>query len=101
MLARVGALRGAKAAPHQHFLETSEPRGASAVGGSSAAGLVEKLQSELNKLKANPNLDLDGIFGPATRAALMAFQAEHGLSDDWIPGAKTCALLSALAFSAH
>ena len=48
---------------------------------------VEKLQRLLG------GLDVDGIFGKQTEAAVMAFQAAHGLTVDGKVGAKTWAAL--------
>lgn len=39
------------------------------------------------------NLEPDGIFGPATEAALRRFQNEHGLRPDGVVGPKTLPLL--------
>ena len=43
-------------------------------------------------------LDIDGIFGPATEAAVMQFQQDHGLTVDGMVGSQTrTAILEALA----
>jgi hypothetical protein len=59
--------------------------------GSTGKG-VKKLQQRLNVLGASPPLKVDGIFGPKTQQALVAFQSAH-LPDphDWIgkAGPKT------------
>jgi len=52
---------------------------------------VAFLQKQLNKQGAS--LDADGVFGPATEAAAMAFQRRAGLVVDGIVGAKTWAAL--------
>lgn len=49
--------------------------------------LVKKLQEALNAL--GEHLNADGIFGPGTHAAVMAFQARNGLTPDGIVGSKT------------
>ncbi|MBK4215371.1 peptidoglycan-binding protein [Paracoccus caeni] len=49
---------------------------------------VEDLQKKLNLL-LGLDLDVDGIFGPATRAAVMEFQRSNGLVVDGIVGPKT------------
>jgi len=52
---------------------------------------VQELQKRLNRLGFQ--LDTDGIFGPATRAAVIDFQAAHGLEPDGIVGDKTMSKL--------
>lgn len=56
------------------------------------------LQAALNKLGASPQLDPDGIVGPATRNAVRAFQLAQGLEADGLVGPATfTALDKALA----
>lgn len=50
-------------------------------------GTVKALQKYLNKL--GNKLDVDGVFGTATRNAVCAFQGGHGLVVDGIVGPKT------------
>jgi peptidoglycan hydrolase-like protein with peptidoglycan-binding domain len=50
---------------------------------------VEELQQKLNADGAAPPLVADGIFGPMTRAAVVAFQQKYGLSPDGIVGPLT------------
>jgi hypothetical protein len=45
-------------------------------------GRVAELQDLLNAAGADPPLDIDSIFGPATRQAVIDFQRAHGLVDD-------------------
>jgi len=52
---------------------------------------VKRLQEKLNAM--GEGLKADGVFGPATHAAVMAFQAEHGLKPDGVAGPKTQAAL--------
>jgi peptidoglycan hydrolase-like protein with peptidoglycan-binding domain len=54
---------------------------------------VADLQTLLNAAGANPALIADGDFGPATRAAVMAFQSSHDLVPDGIVGSKTTSAL--------
>ena len=54
---------------------------------------IKHIQQTLNRLGMKPALEVDGVLGPATRAALLNFQREHGLVEDWAPGPQTCALL--------
>jgi peptidoglycan hydrolase-like protein with peptidoglycan-binding domain len=56
---------------------------------------VEHLQSSLNYLKAvSPSLAVDGIFGPKTHNAVLAFQGAMKLSVDGIVGPKTAGTLN-------
>ena len=55
---------------------------------------VKTLQTELNRqLFPSPNLNIDGIFGPLTRKAVVAFQNQAGLTPDGIVGPLTRAAL--------
>lgn len=51
------------------------------------------LQNSLNKLGANPAIEVDGIVGPATRNAVRAFQLSQGLTVDGLAGPATFAAL--------
>lgn len=53
----------------------------------------EWLQNSMNKLGANPALEVDGIVGPATRNAVRAFQLSQGLVVDGLVGPATFAAL--------
>ncbi len=55
------------------------------------------VQKRLNDLGANPKLDVDGKWGPKSKAALVTYQKSKGLSADGVPGPIT---LSSLGISA-
>ena len=50
---------------------------------------VERLQFMLNFVKGVEDLDVDGIFGPKTEAAVRDFQQNENLSADGIVGKQT------------
>ena len=54
----------------------------------SAGSEVAKLQAQLQELGFNPG-PIDGRFGPATEAAVLAFQKSAGLLADGIAGPRT------------
>jgi len=54
--------------------------------------LVTALQRRLRDMGFSPGRD-DGDFGPATEAAVLAFQNSHGLLADGVVGARTAAAL--------
>ncbi len=60
--------------------------------GSSGADVV-KMQRFLNYIglsyRAIPRMTVDGIFGPATRSAVLAFQRQFGLTADGVIGSAT------------
>lgn len=62
------------------------------VDGSSAKESVASLQVLLNA-RVDAGLAVDGIFGPATLAAVKSFQARSGLAQDGIVGPLTWAAL--------
>lgn len=53
----------------------------------------KKIQQRLNELGVNPPLVADGVYGPKTRAAVIAFQQSRGLVADGIVGPKTLGAL--------
>ena len=55
----------------------------------------EWLQISLNKLGADPQLETDGVVGPATRNAVRAFQLSQDLSPDGVAGPLTIAAIEA------
>jgi putative chitinase len=62
----------------------------------SAGPEVAKLQEKLRELGFNPGL-IDGDFGPATRAAVVAFQKSEGLLADGVAGPRTLGALGLVA----
>ena len=54
---------------------------------------VKQLQGALNDLGADPRLDVDGRYGPATRQAVRVFQAAAGILADGIAGPVTMAAI--------
>jgi putative chitinase len=57
---------------------------------------VVKFQERLKELGFNPGL-IDGDFGPATKAAVIAFQKSEGLLADGIAGPRTQGALGLVA----
>jgi peptidoglycan hydrolase-like protein with peptidoglycan-binding domain len=56
----------------------------------------QDVQRALNQLGfATPPLVVDGIIGPKSKAAVIAFQQAHGLTVDGVPGPQTKAALQA------
>jgi putative chitinase len=53
------------------------------------------LQQSLNTLGADPQLKTDGVAGPATIAAVKAFQTSQGLTADGVAGPQTIAAIEA------
>ena len=58
--------------------------------------MVAELQRRLNQAGADPVLEVDGVFGEHTRAAVMVFQQTHGLGADGIVGPLTWAALGGI-----
>jgi lysozyme len=56
-------------------------------------GSIAWIQMKLNMAGASPELDVDGDLGPATLAAIKAFQTNRGLVPDGIVGPQTLAAL--------
>jgi peptidoglycan hydrolase-like protein with peptidoglycan-binding domain len=55
---------------------------------------VAEVQKALAKI-LHLQIEADGVFGPATRAAVIAFQAQNGLKPDGMVGAATLAKIKA------
>jgi peptidoglycan hydrolase-like protein with peptidoglycan-binding domain len=51
------------------------------------------IQTRLNEMGASPPLPVDGVSGPLTKAAVIAFQKSHGIEPDGIVGPITLAAL--------
>jgi peptidoglycan hydrolase-like protein with peptidoglycan-binding domain len=59
---------------------------------------VEDIQSALNKLGANPQLEVSGDYDQATKAAVASFQGSHNCDvDGWVGPQTTTAIKAALA----
>lgn len=56
---------------------------------------VQKLLNENQFMKPSPNLDIDGRYGPKTRAAVKQYQQVKGLTVDEFAGDATMAALIA------
>ncbi|EFL34205.1 predicted protein [Streptomyces viridochromogenes DSM 40736] len=59
------------------------------IGQGNAGPCVADVQSKLNQLGANPQLDVDGIAGRQTYQAVITFQRSHGLTADGVVGPLT------------
>jgi peptidoglycan hydrolase-like protein with peptidoglycan-binding domain len=87
-LERIGSELFPKAAPNLRII-------AGAIGAFDP-NVTKWLQDSLNKLvKPSPNLDVDGIYGPKTVAAVEAFQKKLGLQVDGLAGQLTHAAIIA------
>lgn len=84
-------------AVYQHFNPDSDATASPTIGPLriGAQGLlVEGLQRTLNaRSQPSPELGVDGDFGPATAAAVIAFQAARGLEANGVVGPETWAAL--------
>ncbi len=61
--------------------------------GAGAGNMYAQAQQKLNSAGANPPLKVDGIWGPKSKSALIAFQKANGLTTDGVLGPKSCAAL--------
>jgi peptidoglycan hydrolase-like protein with peptidoglycan-binding domain len=94
MIERIAALRDPKGLGSQHFVPVSEQKAPAESGPAMIALPVDQIQLALNRLGTRPVLEVDGVLGPATRAAVLDFQRIHGLVGDWAPGSRTCETLT-------
>lgn len=88
-----GPLAGAADAAPADAESPVTPERASAQQDASATNILW-LQRALNRV-GNARIAEDGVAGPATRQAVRAFQAAHGLAADGIAGPRTLAALRA------
>lgn len=59
----------------------------------SVASNVKAVQSAVNGAGYSPQLAVDGVYGPATKAGVIWFQGRHGLTQDGIIGDATMAAI--------
>jgi putative chitinase len=71
------------------------PAGAAGDGNGGIVHDTLWLQQSLNTLGADPQLEADGVAGPATSAAVKAFQTSQGLTADGVAGPRTIAAIEA------
>ena len=61
---------------------------------------VEDIQSALNTLGANPQVDVSGDYDQATKTAVANFQGSHNCDvDGWVGPQTTAAIKAALALT--
>jgi peptidoglycan hydrolase-like protein with peptidoglycan-binding domain len=65
------------------------PTGNPTLSSGDTGASVRTLQERLNVWKANPQLNVDGDFGPATLTAVKAFQTARKLTSDGVVGPAT------------
>ena len=81
-----------------HVLPPAAPPGFTPSGDNRSdepEGSLSWIQARLNALGARPALIVDGLEGPATRSAIVAFQETHRLFVDGIAGPQTIKALAA------
>ena len=86
-------------AVYDHFNPSTqdEPDQRQEVATGASGWLVEALQRTLNRrLAPSPRLSIDGEFGPATRAAVIAFQKQSGLTASGVVDRPTWKALGSL-----
>jgi hypothetical protein len=80
----------ARALRHQAQFITESKFGFGATG---FGADIASIQARLNALGASPQLDVDGVSGSKTLAAIQAFQSSHGIDPDGIVGPITLAAM--------
>lgn len=90
---------------YRHFNPDSEPiptESAAPLKLGAQGPLVEGLQRTLNaRMNPSPRLSVDGDYGPATEAAVVAFQRSRGLEPNGIVGPETWAALGPIVEAAE
>jgi hypothetical protein len=77
---------------HEATRPAGDPEGSLRYGGGfryGARGTGVRVWQQLLNVTQKSRLDEDGRFGPATRAATVSFQKQHGLDPDGIVGPET------------
>jgi peptidoglycan hydrolase-like protein with peptidoglycan-binding domain len=97
MIARIERVRSTAKTTHAISSELHPNDGAGVATIYQGDSYIKAIQLDLNAIEPVARLQTDGILGPKTRAAVVAFQEGHSLVDDWQPGSRTRALLSSLA----
>ena len=87
----VGRRKGEQA---QFLRPDSDPAPAAAAGSEVPVGSIAWVQTQLDRFGATPVLETDGDLGPQTHAAIIQFQALHGLAADGLVGPLTMAALA-------
>ncbi|HEY3624466.1 MAG TPA: glycoside hydrolase family protein [Roseiarcus sp.] len=87
-------LKGRREGERAQFLRPDSGAAAgAAINPQAPRGSIAWIQMKLNAANATPRLEVDGDLGPATLAAIKAFQANHALAPDGIAGPQTLAAL--------
>ncbi len=79
--------------PNSQFIGTARPYPGFTITEGQSNEYVTALQTYLNLISRTypeiPEISIDGVFGPATRNAVIAYQSRFGLTPDGIVGLRT------------